>query len=155
MDQLVEGVMSGDRQRMGRFFGGGGGGGRGASQRPGETPAVAAGDGQRGGPGAGAAPAGGAQNAMRQLFGALRDRGMGFNVFNRQGGPPAPLAEPGVYTVSMTVAGVTQSVPLEVVRHVDLEPADETQRGFFQGVDSWEDLLERMEKGELEGLFGG
>jgi hypothetical protein len=154
MDQLVEGVMSGDRQRMGRFFGGGGGG-RGANERPGETPAVAAGGGPGGGPGGGAAPAGGAQNAMRQLFGALRDRGMGFNVFNQQGGPPAPLAEPGVYTVSMIVAGVTQSVPLEVVRHADLEPAVETQRGFFQGVDSWEDLLERMEKGELEGLFGG
>jgi hypothetical protein len=136
------------------FFGGGGGGGGGAyNPRPGETPVVAAAGGGRGGPQA--APAGGAQNMMRQLFAALRDRGMGFNVFNRRGGPPAPLAEPGTYTVSMTVDGRTQAVPLEVLRHRDLEPAASSPGGFFQGVDSWEDLLERIEKGEVEKLRGG
>jgi photosystem II stability/assembly factor-like uncharacterized protein len=156
MDRIMETVASGDRQRMFGFFGGGGGGGRGGDNlRPGETPVVASDAGAQGGPAAGGAQSGGAQSAMRQLFGALRQRGMGFNVFNRQGGPEAPLAEPGTYTVSMTVGDVTRSVPLEVTRHRHFEVTDEATRGFFYGVDSWDDLLERIEKGEVETLRGG
>ncbi len=151
MDQIMEAVASGSQQRLFGFFGGGGGGGgRGDAERPGETPVVAPRPGQeQAGP-----PAGGAQGAMRQLFGALRDRGMGFNAFNRRGGPPAPLAEPGVYTVSMTVGEDTLRVPLEVIRHPYMQPDEAETRGFFQGVESWRDLLKSIDRGRVELLRG-
>jgi photosystem II stability/assembly factor-like uncharacterized protein len=142
MDNILENVISGNRERLFSAFGGGGGGARGREwdPRPGETPAVAGGGGRGGAP---------SQGSMRQLFGALRDRGLGFSLFNRGGGPPAPLAEPGVYTVSMTVGERTLSVPLEIIRHGDLEPEEATEQELFPGIGSWGQLLERLDEGEL------
>jgi photosystem II stability/assembly factor-like uncharacterized protein len=148
MDDVVESVLSGNRQRLAGAFGGGGFRAAGAwNPRPGETP-VASGGGARGGDG------GGGGSPMRQLFGALRDRGMGFNTFNQRGGP-APLAPAGRYMVSMTVGDRTLSVPLEIVRNADVRDDDSPFQELFPGVRSWSQLLERLDQGRLFEGQGG
>ena len=144
MDQLIEGVISGDTGRLfgggGGGFGGGGGGAPVFQDRPGETPALGGGGGRGGRGGAGN------QGAMRQVFGALRDRGMGFGALQRrgQGGGGAPV-EPGVYSVSMTVGERTLQVPLEVVRADGfVVDAGEDESGWLFGADSWAEFFERL-----------
>lgn len=141
MDQLMEGVLSGNMGRLFGGFGGGFGGGAPAfRERPGETPAVGGGGGRRGG-GGGA----GNQNAMRQVFGALRDRGIGFGALQRRGGTGGEPVAPGTYTVSMTVGDQTLEVPLEVVRDEGFSAGDgdEESRWLF-GADSWPEFFERL-----------
>jgi hypothetical protein len=141
MDQLIEGMISGNTARLfgGGGFGGGFGGGAPAfRERPGETSAVAV----RGGRGGGGA---GNQNAMRQVFGALRDRGMGFGALQRRGqGGGAPVA-PGTYTVSMTVGDRTLQVPMEVLRADGfVVDGGEEESGWLFGADSWAEFFERL-----------
>lgn len=149
MDQLIEGVISGD---TGRLFGGGAGGGGGGGfgggapafePRPGETPALGGGGG-RGGRGGG----GGAQNGMRQIFGALRDRGMGFGALQgRGGGGGGAPVEPGMYTASMTVGGRTLEVSLEVVRAEGFAVnGEEEESGWLFGATSWGEFFERLDE---------
>jgi hypothetical protein len=147
MDQVIEGMISGNTNRLfggGGGFGGGFGGGPPAfRERPGESPAV----GGRGGRGGGGGAGGGAgnQNAMRQVFGALRDRGMGFGALQRRGGGGGAPIEPGLYTVSMTVGERTLEVPLTVVRADGFVVDDgEEESGWLFGADSWAEFFERL-----------
>jgi photosystem II stability/assembly factor-like uncharacterized protein len=112
VDRLLERFTGGGR----RGFGGGFGGpqSRGWEDRPGETPAVGLPGGDR--PGFG----GGNQSLMRQMFGALRDRGMNTrSMFGGGGGGGAPLAEPGGYRVTLTVDGRSFSREFQVIRDAD------------------------------------
>lgn len=149
MATMLDNVLSGNMNRM--FGGGGGFGGGGArafDERPGESPVMGGGGGRAGG----GAPN---MNLLRQLFFALRDKGLGFGALQGRGGPPAPLAEPGVYTISTEVGGTTMSVELEVVRAddyvVESEPEDEASSWLF-GAGSWAEFFYRLrefEAGEM------
>ncbi len=144
LDEFIENMITGN---MGGFGGGGFGGGGGAPafrERPGETPAFGGGGGRGGGGGAALN-----QNVMRQVFVALRDRGIGFGAFRRGGGGGAPV-DPGVYTVSMTVGERTLTTRLEVIRDDDFV-VDSTQddEAWF-GADSWAEFLERFDEAAAE-----
>jgi hypothetical protein len=146
MDQMLEGIVSGN---MARLFGGGGFGGGGARpafrDRPGETPAVGA-------RGAGRAGGGGAmnQNVMRQVFGALRDRGMGFDALRgRGGGGGGSPVEPGRYTVTLTVGDRTLSVPLEVMRDPEFSVDATDSPSWLFGAESWYELFERLSEADF------
>ncbi|HSG46305.1 MAG TPA: hypothetical protein VLA43_00695 [Longimicrobiales bacterium] len=113
IDQLLERFGQGGRG----FFGGfGGQRSRGWEDRPGETPAIATPGGERGDFG------GGNQSLMRQMFGALRDRGMGTQALFSGGGGAPPLAEPGRYRVTLKVGDRTLSQEFDVVRSEDYAP---------------------------------
>jgi len=141
MDRMVENVMGGNARRA---FGGGFGG-RGGDvwdDRPGETPAVR-----------GAGEGGGNQGGMRQMFGALRDRGVDVrSMFGRGGGSDAPLADPGRYRVTLSVDGREYTQEFEVVRAEDYVPdAAATDGPTFQ---SWEDVFEWMDEAGDERFEG-
>lgn len=146
LDGVVEGIVTGN---TGRLFGGGGGGfggGGGAApafrDRPGETPALGGGR-----PGAGPGGGGGGQNAMRQVFVALRDRGIPFgNVRGGGGGGGGAAVDPGQYTVEMTVDGRTLTTRLDVVRDEDYRLSSGGDEELFFGADSWAEFLERLDE---------
>lgn len=167
-DRVLEMVRSGDRSAMlGRFGGGRRGGGRTDEARPGESyPETAAGE-ER--PGQGAAGAEGRRRAaretpadqpgrpagqpgaaeggepdpeeirdlMRDAFRALRDRGISTASF--QGGSDSQPADPGAYTVVLTIGGETFERPLEVIRAPDYVVPD-TERD----VPGWNEILDRL-----------
>jgi hypothetical protein len=142
MDQMIEGIVSGN---LARLFGGGGGfGGGGARpafrERPGETP-ILAGRGGRGGGGGGAMN----QNTMRQVFVALRDRGMGFDALRGRGGGGGGVpVSAGRYTVTMTLGDRVLTAPLEVVRDHEFQPDETDEPSWLFGADSWYELFERL-----------
>ncbi|MBT8403015.1 MAG: hypothetical protein KJP18_04090, partial [Gemmatimonadetes bacterium] len=146
MDQMLEGIVSGN---MARLFGGGGGFGGGGARpsfrdRPGETPVLA---GRGGRPGGGGAMN---QNTMRQVFGALRDRGMGFDALRgRGGGGGGSPVDPGRYTVSMTVGDRTLSVPLEVIRDPGFTVEETSGPSWLFGAESWYELFERLAEADF------
>jgi hypothetical protein len=130
-----------------RGFGGGFGGpqSRGWNDRPGETPAVRAPEGPGG---RGARPGAGNQSLMRQMFGALRDRGMSFqSLFAGGGGAQAPMAEPGRYRVTITVDGEQYSTEFEVVRNAGYSPDDDGEEEAFR---SWNDVFRWLRYLEAE-----
>ncbi len=110
-------------------FGGRGGRGGGQAQATQwvERPAEGAAGGGRGGFGGGRA--GGAPNLSQQIMQLVRGesgggRGRGFGgggLFPRRNAGPAPMAAPGVYTISMTVGGQTLTQKL-TVRNADSAP---------------------------------
>lgn len=119
--EAVEQLRSGG----GGGFGGFGRGGSGDSddptafvERPAEGPAPRASEGGRGARGGG----GGASLTQTIVRAVRGDQGRGgrrfggFNLFPRRTAGPAPLADPGTYTVTLTVGGETLSAPLEVER---------------------------------------
>jgi hypothetical protein len=59
---------------------------------------------------------------QRTIRGAMRDRGAGFGGFGGFGGGDQELAEPGEYTVVMTIGEHTRTVPLEVIRAPGYSP---------------------------------
>jgi photosystem II stability/assembly factor-like uncharacterized protein len=142
VDRLIERFAGGGRRGG---FGGGFGGpqSRGWQDRPGETPAVGVPGGER--PGFG----GGNQSLMRQMFGALRDRGMSTrSVFGGGGGGAAPLAEPGAYRVTVTVDGQVLTREFHVVRNQGYESEGITdQAPRFQ---SWDEAFRWLRYLELE-----
>jgi hypothetical protein len=135
------GVLTGetDRSAMMRMFGGrGGGGGAGRDpeafrERPGE---------QMGGGGGGGFDFG----RMRELASLVMPGAGVSSVFRRfgggRGGGPAPLAEPGAYTLTMEVGGRTLTRTLTVDRVGDVtgdsSPFDEEWEQFLR-------YLERLE----------
>lgn len=143
MDQALQ-RFSGAGGGGGGFGGGGfGGGSQGWVDRPGETPAVAS----RGGGGGF-----GGNSAIRDLFTALQSRGMNIQGLFRRGGGGgggAPLAEPGMYRVTMTVDGQAYTTELEIVRDEDyvVDSVDEDGPLFTSWADFW-NWLEEVEKGE-------
>ncbi|MEK9501939.1 VPS10 domain-containing protein [Gaopeijia maritima] len=149
LDGVIDNMIAGD---LGRGFGGGGfGGGGGAPlfrERPGETP-VAGGGGGRG-PGGGGPGGGGAQNAMREVFGALRDRGIGFAAFRGRGGGGGAPVDPGIYTATATVDGRTLTTRIEVVRDADYVIGTNQQDEAWFGADSWSEFLERFDEARVE-----
>jgi photosystem II stability/assembly factor-like uncharacterized protein len=119
IDSVVA-VLRESAQGGGFAFGGGGGGGSGAWQeRPGEGRPTAGGGG-RGGFGGAAAAGSLQQNIIRLVRGSPSGRGRG--RFGGGGGlfpsrsDPAPLAEPGTYTVTLTVGERTFTQELRVDR---------------------------------------
>ena len=135
VNRAVEEMSSGGGFR-GRFGGGGETPRRGFRERPGETyprpraeareaedrqaPAAAA---AAGGPAREGGPAQSEVRAMqRTIRGAMRDRGAGFGGFGGFGGGDQELAEPGEYTVVMTIGEHTRTVPLEVIRAPGYSP---------------------------------
>ena len=135
MDQVLEMMQGGNQGAIMRMFGGGGGGGGGAGagwqERPAERyppPGQAGRGGGRGGgrtaamAAAAAAASGADPAAMRTVFQqvaeAVRERG-GMSTFRRffgGGGGGGGLADPGTYTVAITLGDETFTTPLEVVR---------------------------------------
>jgi len=127
MDQVLGILQSGDPGAMGRIFGGGGGGFGGGGQtgfveRPAESypePGRAGpGGGRFGGAGGAGADPGSMRAVMQQLFGALRGRGGGggFGRFFRGGGGGGGMADPGTYTVVVTIGDQSFRTSLDVVR---------------------------------------
>jgi hypothetical protein len=121
LDQ-VRGMIARPAAMMGmveQMFAGGAGGGR-YQERPGETPARAAGGAARGPGGAGGAGEGGPDmNMMQEIFGALRGIpgvNLGFGGGGRRGGGQAPLVAPGDYKVSVTIDGKTHVQTVRVER---------------------------------------
>jgi hypothetical protein len=139
LDRMV-GVLTGetDRSAMMRMFGGRGGGGAGRDpeafqERPGE---------QMGGGGGGFD-----FGRMRELAGLVMPGAGVSSVFRRfgggRGGGPAPLAEPGVYTLNMKVGERTFTKTLTVDRVGDISG----ESSPFE--EEWEEFLryvERMER---------
>ena len=141
MDRVMGIVQGGDQTAMRRMFGGGGGFGGGSSDEWQERPAerYPAGGGARagrgggpGGPGEGADPSA-MREVMQQMFGALRERGVGFRRFFGGGGGGGGLADPGVYTVAIELGDETYTTSVEVVREPGYgrwdEPDDEALSG--------------------------
>ncbi len=130
MDQVLGMVQGGNQAGIRRMFGGGGGGqaaGSGWTERAGERyPEAGQADGGGRGPGqragGAAGPGGGDPEATREVFqqlmGALRDRGAGgFRRFFGGGrGGGGGLADPGTYTVAITIGDETYTTSVEVVR---------------------------------------
>jgi hypothetical protein len=134
--RAVEEMSSGATFR-GRFSGGGGTPQRGFRERPGETyprPRAEAREAEESpeGPQAGAPPgaarqAGGPAQSdiramQRKIRGAMRDRGAGFGGFGGFGGGAQEIADPGTYTVVMSIGSETRSVPLTVIRAPGYSP---------------------------------
>jgi photosystem II stability/assembly factor-like uncharacterized protein len=129
VERAVEQMSSGAATFRSRF-GGSGTPRRGFRERPGETyprPRAEAREAEgEPGPTPGARPSGqgraGApaqseiRDMQRKIRGAMRDRGAGFGGFGGFGGGSQPLADPGDYTVVMTIGQESLSVPLTVVR---------------------------------------
>ena len=135
MDQVLSMMQGGNQGAIIRMFGGGGGGGGGAGddwqERPAERyppPGQAGRGGGRGGgrtaamAAAAAAASGADPAAMRTVFQqvaeAVRERG-GMSTFRRffgGGGGGGGLADPGAYTVAITIGDETHTIPLDVVR---------------------------------------
>ncbi len=134
IDQVLEMMQGGNQGAIIRMFTGGGGGGGGAAgwqERPAERYPPPGRAGQGGGRGGGrtaamaaaaAAQSGADPAAMREVFQqvgeAVRERG-GMSTFRRffaGGGGGGGLADPGTYTVAITIGDETHTVPLEVVR---------------------------------------
>lgn len=135
MDQVLDMMQGGNQGAIIRMFtGGGGGGGGGAGgwqERPAERYPPPGRTGQGGGRGGGrtaamaaaaAARSGADPAAMREVFQqvgeAIRDRG-GMSVMRRffgGGGGGGGLADPGTYTVAITIGDETHTIRLEVVR---------------------------------------
>jgi hypothetical protein len=117
VDRAVEQLRGGG----GNAFGGRGGGRGGQAQETGwvDRPAEGQAGGGRGGFGGGRA---GAQNLSGQIMQLVRGesgggrgrRGFGGGLFPRRTAGPAPMAAPGVYTISMTVGGQTLTQKLTV-----------------------------------------
>ena len=142
MDQVLEMMQGGNQAGLRRMFGGGGRGGGGFGggdtggwqDRPAERyPQAGQAAGARGGAAAAAsgAPAGGGADeggpdpaSMREVFQqltqAMRERGGGGGGFRRffggGGGGGGGLADPGTYTVTITLGEETFTTTLEVVR---------------------------------------
>ncbi|WP_423929460.1 WD40/YVTN/BNR-like repeat-containing protein [Candidatus Palauibacter sp.] len=142
MDHVLEMVQGGNQAGLRRMFGGGGRGGGGFGggdtggwqDRPAERyPQAGQAAGARGGAAAAAsgAPAGGGADeggpdpaSMREVFQqltqAMRERGGGGGGFRRffggGGGGGGGLADPGTYTVAITLGEETFTATLEVVR---------------------------------------
>ncbi|MDT8340370.1 MAG: hypothetical protein RQ751_02570 [Longimicrobiales bacterium] len=136
VDRLLE--TFGRGRGFGGFGGGAGGGASGAwNDRPGETAAVRT----PGGGGAGGGPGGASPSLMRQIFGALRDRGMSTRSLfgGGGGGAGAPLAEPGRYRVTLTVDGTAYETELEVVRSPRYRPDDGS--GEAPAFRDWDDVF--------------
>ena len=134
MDRVLDMMQGGNQGAIMRMFGGGGGGGGaggGWQERPAERyppPGQAGRGGGRGGgrtaamAAAAAAESGADPAAMRTVFQqvaeAVRERG-GMSTFRRffgGGGGGGGLADPGMYTVTITLGDETFTTPLEVVR---------------------------------------
>ncbi|MEQ8331374.1 MAG: hypothetical protein RH859_13020 [Longimicrobiales bacterium] len=112
LDRMV-GFLTGevDRQQMFAFFGGGGGGG----QRGGDPEAF------RDRPGESTGGGGGFDFGRMRTLADLVTPGGGLGaLFRGGGGAPAPLAEPGTYTVSLEIGDRTFTRDLVVERHGDL-----------------------------------
>lgn len=120
--QRVAAALSGGGSGLGALFrrgrGGRGGGREGFVARPGESPPPRARGGEREGRGE-RGRAGGGMDQMRDIFSAFRDAGIG-RRFRFRGGNDTPTAEPGVYTVAVTIDGKTLTQPLRVERDADL-----------------------------------
>ena len=142
MDHVLEMMQGGNQAGLRRMFGGGGRGGGGFGggdtggwqDRPAERyPQAGQAAGARGGAAAAAsgAPAGGGADdggpdpaSMREVFQqltqAMRERGGGGGGFRRffggGGGGGGGLADPGTYTVAITLGEETFTATLEVVR---------------------------------------
>ena len=135
MDQVLEMVQGGNQAGIRRMFGGGGGFGGGGQagwqERPAERypqPGQGGGPGGRGGAAAAMAAAGaGGEGAVdpaamrdvfQQLNQAMRDRGVMRSMMRRffGGGGGGGLADPGTYTVAITLGEETFTTTLEVVR---------------------------------------
>ena len=142
MDHVLEMMQGGNQAGLRRMFGGGGRGGGGFGggdtggwqDRPAERyPQAGQAAGARGGAAAAAsgAPAGGGADeggpdpaSMREVFQqltqAMRERGGGGGGFRRffggGGGGGGGLADPGTYTVAITLGEETFTTTLEVVR---------------------------------------
>ncbi|HSM06693.1 MAG TPA: hypothetical protein VK858_18860 [Longimicrobiales bacterium] len=143
MDRMVENFMSGNPRRgFGGGGFGGGGGGDAWNDRPGETPAVRS-----------AGGGGGGNSGMRQMFGALRDRGVSVqSIFGGRGGNDGALAEPGRYRVTLVVDGQEHSQEFEVVRAEGYVPdAVSTDAPAFQ---SWNDVFRALRYAEAEAAEG-
>jgi photosystem II stability/assembly factor-like uncharacterized protein len=135
VNQAVEEMSSGGAAFRRRFGGGGGTPQRGFRERPGETyprPRAEAreaegreaqgGAAAPGAPARAGAPAQSEVRAMqRTIRGAMRDRGAGFGGFGGFGGAQE-IADPGTYTVVMTIGNETRSVPLTVIRAPGYSP---------------------------------
>jgi hypothetical protein len=114
----------------GRGGGGGGGGGDGTvvragefTERPAEEPARGGGPGGRGGGGGGGGGGDDDDDDLSETITRLvrgdtgrGGRGGGGSLFPRRTAGPAPIAEPGTYTVVVTVGGRTLTQPLQVER---------------------------------------
>ncbi|MDH3735146.1 MAG: hypothetical protein OEU54_16575, partial [Gemmatimonadota bacterium] len=119
MDRVVGLMQGGDPSAMGRIFGGGGGGGGqagGFRERPAENypePGAAG----RGAAAGGGMDPGAMRPVMMQMFGALRDRGGGgFGRFFGGGGGGGGMADPGTYSVVITIGDESYTTSLDVVR---------------------------------------
>ncbi|WP_419948766.1 VPS10 domain-containing protein [Candidatus Palauibacter sp.] len=151
IDQVLEMMQGGNQGAIMRMFGGGGGGGgagAGWQERPAERYPPLGQAGRGGGRGGGrtaamaaaaAAASGADPAAMRTVFQqvaeAVRERG-GMSIFRRffgGGGGGGGLADPGMYTVTITVGDETFTTPLEVVRKEGFgfwdEPDNEPDNG--------------------------
>ena len=119
VDRVLGILQGGDPGAMGRIFGGGGGGGGqagGFSERPAESYPEPEAEGRGGPPGAAGMDPGAMRPVMMQMFGALRERGAGgFGRFFGGGGGGG-MADPGTYSVAITIGDDTYTTSLEVVR---------------------------------------
>ena len=85
------------------------------------------------------------QNTMRQVFVALRDRGMGFDALRGRGGGGGGVpVSAGRYTVTMTLGDRVLSAPLEIVRDHEFQPDETDEPSWLFGADSWYELFERL-----------
>ena len=77
---------------------------------------------------------------MRQIFGALRDRGMSTrSLFGGGGVGGAPLAQPGEYRVTVTVDGRALTQEFRVVRDENYRPGSVAEGAArFQ---SWDEVF--------------
>ncbi len=146
MDRVLALATGDDPGAIRRFFGGGGGGGGfGGGARSGwqDRPAETYPSGGQAGPGAGGDEA--MREAVQQLFGALRDRGVSFRRFFGGGGGfgGGRLAAPGTYTVAVTLGDETYTTSVEVVRDEDFGFWDEKD-AEGPGEQELEELLREL-----------
>jgi len=142
MDRVVE-ILTGDDPGSIRRFFGGGGGGFGGGQRSGwqDRPAESyPSGGQAGRPGAGGESDADMREAVQEMFGALRERGVSFRRFFGGGGGfgGGGLAPPGTYTVAITLGDETYTTSVEVLR--------EEGFGFWDEADTEGPVDEGLEK---------
>ncbi len=129
MNRVLGIVQGGDQGAIRRMFGGGGGGGGAAPGEFRERPAERYPSSRPGARGtAGAPPEAGMggqaagfspddmREVMQKMFGALRERGVGFGRFFGGGRRGDGLAEPGTYTVVVRLGEESLTTSVEVVR---------------------------------------
>lgn len=87
------------------------------------------------------------RGVMRDMFGAMRDRGASFSFFGGQGGGSTPV-EPGTYRVVLTVENATYETTLEVLRAEDYVVDDDADEDAAEAA-AWRELMERLREGEL------